>query len=149
MRLDQAQEKFVDILLVEDNPADVNMLQEILQDSRISNSLHVVKNGEEAMDFLHRRGEFAASPRPDLILLDIGLPKKGGLEVLGEIKGDPDLKRIPVIMLTASKKEEHLVEAYELHANSYLVKPMHLDQIYQMIKSIEDFWFSCVKQSAR
>ena len=144
------EEVFVaEILLVEDDPADVNLLQELFLESKIRNHLNVVSDGERAMDFLHKRGEFAAAPRPDLVLLDIGLPRKGGLEVLEEIKTDGDLKRIPVIMLTASKEEAHVLKGYNLHANSYIIKPAHLNQIFKVLKSIEDFWFSSVKLPPR
>jgi CheY-like chemotaxis protein len=149
MQHDKLEVIFIEILLVEDNPADVNMLREIFQESRISNNLHVVNDGELAMDFLYKRGKFAVSPRPDLVLLDIGLPKKGGLEVLAEIKGDPDLKRIPVIMLTTSKAEEDVFKSYDLHANSYITKPVHLNQLFEVVKSIEDFWFGIVKLPRR
>src|SRR6185369_2237804 len=111
---------FVEILLVEDNPADVNMLQESFLESKVANELHVVDDGEAALDFLHKRGEFATAPHPDLILLDLGLPKINGLEVLAEIKADPDLRHIPVIILTNSKAEEDIFKGYDLHANSYI-----------------------------
>ena len=149
MEPDKAEEKFIEILLVEDNPADVDMLQETFKESKIANNLHVVNDGELAMDFLHKRGEFAASPRPDLVLLDIGLPKKSGLEVLAEIKADPDLKRIPVIILTTSKSEEDILKSYDLHANSYITKPVHLSEFFEVVKSIENFWFSIVKLPPR
>ena len=149
MEHDHAEDMFIDILLVEDNPADVNMLREIFQESKIDNTVYVVNDGERAMDFLYQRGEFANSPRPDLVLLDIGLPRKGGLEVLAEIKGDPALKRIPVIMLTTSKAEEDILKSYDLHANSYITKPVHLDQFFEIVKSIENFWFGIVKLPPR
>lgn len=139
----------VQILLVEDNPADINMMQETLEDSRIANVLHVVTDGEDAMEFLRREGRFAAAPRPDIVLLDIGLPRKNGLEVLSEIKSDPILKRIPVIILTTSKAEEDILKSYELHANSYITKPVNLDGFLQVVKSIEEFWLWTVKLPPR
>ena len=149
MEPDKPMEMFVDILLVEDNPADVNLLRETFRESKIANNLHVVNDGERAMDFLHNRGEFAAAPRPDLVLLDIGLPKKNGLEVLAEIKTDPDLMLIPVIILTTSKAEEDIFRSYDLHANSYITKPVHLSEFFEVVKSIENFWFGIVKLPPR
>ena len=149
MEPDKPKGMFVDILLVEDNPADVNLLRETFRESKIANNLHVVNDGERAMDFLHNRGEFAAAPRPDLVLLDIGLPKKNGLEVLAEIKTDPDLMLIPVIILTTSKAEEDIFRSYDLHANSYITKPVHLSEFFEVVKSIENFWFGIVKLPPR
>jgi DNA-binding response OmpR family regulator len=142
-------ELFVEILLVEDNPADVNMMQETLRESKIANNLYVVSDGEQAMDFLHNQGDYAAAPRPDLILLDIGLPKKSGLEVLAEVKADLDLRQIPIIILTASKSEEDIFKSYDLHANSYITKPVHLSELFEVVRGIEDFWFSIVKLPPR
>jgi two-component system, chemotaxis family, response regulator Rcp1 len=149
MAPDKVEEIFVQILLVEDNPADVNLLEEVFLRSKIANNLHVVNDGDQAMDFLYKRGNFAASPRPDLVLLDIGLPRKSGLEVLAEIKGDPGLKRIPVVMLTTSKAEEDILKSYDLHANSYITKPVHLEQFFEVVKTIESFWFGIVKLPPR
>jgi two-component system, chemotaxis family, response regulator Rcp1 len=149
MIYDTKQETLINILIVEDNPADVNMLQEIFAESRIVNTMHVVNDGDRAMDFLYKRGKFVDSPRPDLVLLDIGLPRKGGLEVLAEIKTDPDLKRIPVIMLTTSKAEEDILKSYDLHANSYITKPGHLQQFFEIVKAIEAFWFGIAKLPPR
>jgi CheY-like chemotaxis protein len=149
MEPDKPKDEFVEILLIEDNPADVNMLQETFEESKIANRLSVVNDGERAMDFLHKRGDFAASPRPDLVLLDLGLPKKGGLEVLAEIKADPDLKRIPVIVLTTSKAEADILRSYDLHANSFITKPVHLSEFFEVVKGIEDFWFGIVKLPPR
>ncbi|BCS52242.1 response regulator [Geobacter sp. SVR] len=145
----QHEEKSVEILLVEDNPADVHLLQEAFQESRIANHLSVVKDGELAMDFLYHRGEYAAVPRPDLVLLDIGLPKKSGLEVLAEIKDDPGLRRIPVIMLTTSKAEADILMSYDLHANSFITKPVHLHELFEVVRQIEEFWFEIVKLPPR
>jgi two-component system, chemotaxis family, response regulator Rcp1 len=140
---------FVQILLVEDNPADVNMMQETLADSKIANTLDVVYDGERALQYLRREGAFAGAPRPDLILLDIGLPRMSGLEVLAEIKADPELKRIPVIVLTTSKAEEDIYKSYELHANSYITKPVDLDGFLKVVSAIEEFWFGIVKLPPR
>jgi two-component system, chemotaxis family, response regulator Rcp1 len=149
MELDNPREGSIEILLVEDSPADVNLLQETFQESKIVNRLNVVNDGERAMDYLYRRGEFAAAPRPDLILLDLGLPKKGGLEVLAEIKGDTDLRRIPVIILTTSQAEADILRSYDLHANSFITKPVHLSEFFEVVRVIEDFWFSIVKLPPR
>ncbi len=139
----------VEILLVEDNPADVHMLRETFEESKIANHLNVVTDGEMALDYLHRRREFAGSPRPDLILLDLGLPKKSGLEVLEEIKTDQELKSIPVIILTTSRAETDVLKSYELHANSFITKPVHLNELFEVVKRIEDFWFSIVRLPPR
>src|SRR6185369_8714715 len=140
---------FVEILLVEDNPADVNMLQESFLESKIANVLHVVNDGEAALNFLYKREEFADAHRPDLVLLDIGLPKKNGLEVLAEIKADPDLRRIPVIILTTSKADEDILKSYDLHVNSYITKPVHLSELFEVMKGIENFWFGIAKLPPR
>jgi len=142
-------ELFVEILLAEDNPADVNMLREILRESKIANNLSVVNDGDDAVDFLRKRGEYAAAPRPDLILLDIGLPRKSGLDVLAEVKADPDLRQIPIIVLTTSKAEEDIFRSYDLHANSYITKPVHFSDLFEVVKLIEDFWFGIVKLPTR
>lgn len=142
-------DRMINILLVEDSPADVNMMRETLEESDVDATLHVVSDGEEAMAFLHRQGKFAAAPRPDLVLLDIGLPKKNGLEVLSEIKGDPALRRIPVIILTTSKAEEDILKSYDLHANSYITKPVHLDGFLQLVRLLKEFWFGTVKLPPR
>ena len=136
--------KPLEILLVEDNPADVRLTQEAFRDGKIRNSLCVVKDGVEAMDFLLRRGKYADAVRPDLILLDLNLPRKDGREVLGEIKADPSLMRIPVVVLTTSKAEMDIVKTYDLHANCYVVKPVDFDQFIHVIHSIENFWLSAV-----
>ena len=141
--------RFVEILLVEDNPADVTMLRESFLESKVTNELHVVNDGEAALDFLYKRGEFADAHRPDLVLLDIGLPKKNGLEVLAEIKADPELRHIPVIILTTSAAEEDIFKSYDLHANSYIIKPVHLSELFEVMKTIEDFWFGIVKLPPR
>jgi CheY-like chemotaxis protein len=135
----------VDILLVEDNPGDVMLVEETLDDSRIRNRLHVVSDGEQAMEFVRRQGNHADAPRPDLILLDLNLPRKSGREVLREIKSDPDLKSIPVVVLTSSKSEEDVIKSYELHANAYISKPFDFQQFVKVMHAIEDFWFLIVK----
>jgi len=135
----------IEILLVEDNPGDVRLTQEALKEAKVLNDLHVVEDGVEAMDFLRRERNYADAPRPDLILLDLNLPKKDGHEVLAEVKGDPDLRRIPVVVLTISQDEQDILKTYDLHANCYITKPVDLDQFLTVVKSIEDFWLTIVK----
>ena len=135
----------IDILLVEDNPADVRLTQEALKEEKILNQLHVVGDGVEAMAFLRKEGRYAKAPRPDLILLDLNLPKKDGREVLKEVKSDPTLKTIPVVVLTISKAEEDIFKAYNLHANCYITKPVDLSQFLKVAKSVQDFWLTMVK----
>ena len=135
----------VEILLVEDNPSDIYLTRETLKDSRLLNHLSVVKDGEEAMAFLLREGEYAKATRPDLILLDLNLPKKNGLEVLAEVKTDKRLRRIPVVVLTTSSAERDILETYDLHANSYITKPVNLDQFSATVRAIEEFWFTIVR----
>jgi CheY-like chemotaxis protein len=137
--------KPIDILLVEDNPGDVRLTQEALKDAKVRNDLHVVRDGVEAMAFLRKQGVYKDVPRPDIILLDLNLPKKSGHEVLSEIKSDDSLKCIPVVMLTVSKDEEDIVKSYNLHANCFISKPVDLDQFLIVVKSIEDFWLTIVK----
>jgi len=135
----------IEILLVEDNPGDVRLTQEALKTNKLQVSLHTAEDGEKAMRFLHQEGEYSDCPHPDIILLDLNLPRKNGREVLAEIKNDPRLKRIPVVVLTMSKAEEDILDAYELHANCYIAKPIDLDQFVKVVKTIEDFWFTIVK----
>jgi chemotaxis family two-component system response regulator Rcp1 len=137
--------KLVEILLVEDNRGDADLAREALENSKIRNSLHVIEDGEAAMAFLRRIGKYADAPRPDLVLLDLNLPKEDGREVLAEIKADPDLKRIPVVILTISKEEEDILKTYNLHANCYITKPIDLHQFMKVVKAIEDFWLTIVK----
>jgi chemotaxis family two-component system response regulator Rcp1 len=137
--------KPVEILLVEDNPGDARLALEALKDSKIRNSLSHVKDGVEALAFLRQQGDYAAAPRPDLILLDLNLPRKDGREVLAEIKQDPDLMRIPVVILTISKDEEDVLKSYSLHANCFITKPIDLGQFMKVVRSIEDFWLTIVK----
>lgn len=136
--------KPVDILLVEDNPGDVDLAREALEGSKMKNRLHTVQDGIEAMAFLKRTGAYAQMPRPDLILLDLNLPRMDGREVLHEIKSDDDFKRIPVVILTTSKDEEDVLRSYNLHANCYITKPIDLGQFLKVVRSIEDFWLSIV-----
>lgn len=134
----------IDILLVEDNPGDVDLAREALGMGKLHNTLHVVQDGMAAMDFLHKTGKYAASPRPDLIILDLNLPKKDGRQVLAEIKADEGLKRIPVVILTTSSAEEDIIKSYNLHANCYITKPIDLKQFLHVVQSIEQFWLSIV-----
>lgn len=137
--------KPIEILLVEDNPGDVRLTREALKEEKICNQLHVAKDGEEALDFLLQRKGFAKAPRPDIILLDLNLPKKSGQEVLAEIKDNPDLRCIPVVILTTSEADEDILKAYENHANCYISKPVDLQKFMDIVKRIETFWFSIVK----
>lgn len=141
----EAGSRPIEILLVEDSPGDVRLTQEVLKEAKVCNQLHVVGDGAEAMTFLRREGKYANSSRPDLILLDLNLPKKDGREVLGEIKSDENLRRIPVVILTISKSEEDVLKSYNLHANCYITKPVDLDQFLKVVKSIEDFWLTIVR----
>jgi len=137
--------KMIEILLIEDNPGDVRLTKEALKECKIANKLHVALDGIEAIDFLYKKGKFNNSPRPDVILLDLNLPKKDGREVLAEIKQDKDLRRIPVVVLTTSKSQEDIIKTYNLHANCYISKPIGMVQFIKVVKSIGDFWFSIVK----
>ncbi|OGW54316.1 MAG: response regulator [Nitrospirae bacterium RBG_13_43_8] len=140
-----ARGKPIEILLVEDNPGDVRLIREALKEGKVRNTLHVVYDGVEAITFLRKQGEYSGMPRPDLILLDLNLPKKDGREVLAEIKADEDLKRIPVVVLTTSQSEIDILKSYNLHANCYITKPVDLEQFLEVVKSIEDFWLTVVK----
>ncbi len=135
----------IEILLVEDSSADVDLTREALEDAKVRNSLHVVRDGVEALAFLHREAPFGAAPRPDLILLDLNLPRKDGREVLAEIKDDSELRRIPVVILTTSEAEQDIVKSYDLHANCYVTKPVDLERFITVIRSIEDFWLAIVR----
>ena len=139
----------IEILLVEDSPADVRLTFEALKEEKIYNNLHVVTDGVEAIAFLRREGKYAKAVRPDLVLLDLNLPKKDGREVLKEIKSDDDLKAIPVVVLTVSKSEEDIVKSYNLHANCYINKPVDLNQFMKVIRSIQEFWLTIVKLPTR
>ncbi len=140
--------KPIEILMVEDNPVDVLVTREALKQGRILNNISVAEDGEEALDFLFRTGQFSAAPRPDLILLDLNLPKKDGREILAELKSNPDLRSIPVVILTTSQAEEDVLRSYDCGANCFIVKPVDLEQFTSTIRSVEDFWFSIVKLPA-
>ena len=135
----------IDILLVEDNAGDARLTVEALKEFKVSNQVSVVRDGVEALAFLRGLGAFAGAPRPDIILLDLNLPRKDGREVLAEIKDDPDLRRIPVVVLTTSQAEQDIVRAYNLHANCFITKPADLEQFLVVVRSIEDFWLTIVK----
>ncbi len=139
----------IEILLVEDNPGDVDLTREALETGKVANTLHVVGDGEAAMAFLRREGRYAGVPRPDLLLLDLNMPKKSGREVLAEIKNDEALKRIPVVILTSSKAEEDIFKSYNLHANCYITKPIDLNQFLKVVQAIKDFWLTVVKLPPR
>lgn len=134
----------IEILMVEDNPGDVRLTVEALKEGKVRNNFHTVADGEEALAFLRRQGPYAEVPRPDLVLLDLNLPKKNGREVLEEIKHDPDLKRIPVVILTVSQAEQDILKSYNLHANCYITKPVDLDHFLEVVRSIENFWLTVV-----
>jgi two-component system, chemotaxis family, response regulator Rcp1 len=142
---DQNLGKAIEILLVEDNAGDARLAQEAMKESKIHNGLHHIQDGVEAMDFLRKKGKYADAPRPDLVLLDLNLPKKDGREVLAEIKADENLKRIPVVILTISEAEEDILKTYNLHANCFITKPIDLDQFIKVVISIKDFWLTIVK----
>ena len=134
----------VEILLVEDNPGDYRLTQEALREGKVYNNLHWAQDGVEALEFLHQRGKYAGVPRPDIVLLDLNLPKKDGREVLQEIKSDESLKRIPVVVLTTSKAEEDVLRTYNLHANCYVTKPVDLEKFIVVVRSIDVFWLTVV-----
>lgn len=144
-----SQGRSIEILLVEDNPGDVRLTREVLATGRVLNNLHVVEDGQQAIAFLRREGKFAKAVRPDLILLDLNLPKKNGREVLADLKKDPRLRRIPIVILTTSDDEEDVLQSYDRHANSYIIKPVNLDQFIKVVRSIEGFWLTVVKLPPR
>lgn len=134
------------ILLVEDNEGDVRLIKEAFSESKINKHFSVAKDGEDALNYLYKKGQYSSNTiRPDIILLDINLPKKNGFEVLNQIKNDPELKRIPVIMLSSSSSEDHISKSYELNANCYVTKPVDFDEYSEVVKTIEDFWFDKAK----
>ena len=139
----------VDVLLVEDDPGDVVLIREAFEFNKVHNSLHHVSDGVEALDFLHQRGGHGGAPRPDLILLDLNLPRKDGREVLAEIKADRDLRTIPVVVLTTSEAEEDIVRSYDLHANAYVTKPVDFDRFIEVVRCIDDFFVTVVKLPRR
>jgi CheY-like chemotaxis protein len=135
----------VEVLLVEDNPGDVRLTREALKDARVPVRLSVASDGDQALAFLRRQGEHTSAPRPDLILLDLNLPRTGGREVLAQVKGDAALRRIPVVVLTSSQAEPDVAASYDLNANCYIIKPLDLDQFLRVVRAIEDFWLTVVK----
>ncbi|MFQ5901141.1 MAG: response regulator [Thermodesulfobacteriota bacterium] len=139
----------IEILLIEDNPADIRLTQEAFKDGKIQNNMTVAADGVEALAILHQEGKYADTPRPDIILLDLNLPKKDGLEVLKEIKTDEDLRPIPVVVLTTSKSEEDILKSYNLNANCYITKPVQLEDFLDVARSIEEFWLTIVKLPPR
>jgi len=139
----------IEILLVEDNPGDIRLTQEVLKEGKVQNTLSVVENGVQAISFLRKENEYQDAPTPDLILLDLNLPKKDGREVLLDIKNDPELKKIPVVVLTTSQAEEDILKVYDLNANCYISKPVDFGQFIDVVKSIENFWLSIVKLPTR
>ena len=141
--------KPVEVLLVEDNPGDVRLTREALKDSKVLNKLHVVEDGEAALAFLRQEGAYANAPRPDLILLDLNMPRKDGREVLSIIKADENLKQIPVVILTTSDSEEDILKSYNLNANCYVTKPVDFEKFIMVVKAIEEFWLTIVKLPSR
>ncbi len=139
----------IEILLVEDNPGDIRLTVEALKEGKVTNNLSVAKDGQEALDCLYRRGKFSSCPRPDLILLDLNLPRKDGREVLATIKTDRNLMRIPVVVLTTSKAEEDILKSYEHHANCYITKPIDIDDFLKVVRMTEDFWLTIVQLPTR
>lgn len=135
----------IEILLVEDSPGDVRLTREALSEAKVVNRLHVVEDGVEAMDFLKQRGSYSKAPRPDIILLDLNLPRMDGRQVLAAIKNDPDLKLIPIVVLTTSDAESDVLTSYDLHANCYMVKPVGISQFFEQVRSLEGFWLAAVK----
>jgi two-component system, chemotaxis family, response regulator Rcp1 len=135
----------IEILLVEDNPGDVKLTIEAFKEAKVLNNLHVAEDGVEAMAFLRHQGPYAGQPRPDIIFLDLNLPRKSGREVLAEIKGDPSLRRIPVVVLTTSQAEQDILSSYDLHANCFITKPVDLEQFFEVVRTVEGFWLSVVK----
>lgn len=140
----QHETRPIEILLIEDSPSDIRLTIEALKEAKVRNNLHVATDGVEAMNFLNKKDTYADRPHPDLILLDLNLPKKDGREVLAEIKKDPQLKRIPIVILTTSSSEEDILRAYDLHANCYITKPVDFDQFMKVIQTIEGFWLTIV-----
>lgn len=134
-----------EVLLVEDSPGDVRLTREALKEGKVRNNLSVVSDGVEAMEFLRREGKYQDAPRPDIVLLDLNMPRKDGREVLAEMKSDEQLKRIPVVVLTTSEAEQDILRTYDLHANCYLTKPVDLEQFISIVKSVEDFWLTIVQ----
>jgi CheY-like chemotaxis protein len=145
----QSRRPLVEILLVEDNPSDVILTQIAMRQCKIANNLQIARDGEEALQLLRGEGPFAGKPRPDLILLDLNLPRMDGRELLSVIKSDPGLRTIPVVVLTTSAEERDVVESYALHANAYIAKPIDMDQFVRVVKAVDDFWFGIVTLPGR
>jgi len=141
----QFQTHFIEILLVEDNEGDVELTREAFKESKVRNNIHVVNDGQAALDFIYRKPGYEDAVRPDVMLLDINLPRKDGKEVLKIVKNDPDLKHIPVVILTSSEAEKDIVKSYQLHANCYIAKPVTLESFMEVIRSVEEFWLGVVK----
>jgi CheY-like chemotaxis protein len=139
----------IQVLLVEDDPGDVLMTQEAFADNHVNNTLHVVSDGVSALDFLHKRGEYADVPTPDLILLDLNLPRMDGREVLAAVKGDPVLRQIPIVVLTTSEAEQDVLRSYELHANAYVTKPVEFDRFVEVVRQIDEFFVGVVRLPRR
>lgn len=137
--------KPIEILMVEDNPGDIRLTKEALRANKVRNNMSTALDGEDALAFLRKQGKYKSAPKPDLIILDLNLPRKNGMEVLKELKEDPVLKRIPVVILTTSRAEEDIIKSYDLHANCYVTKPVDLDQFMKVVRSVEDFWLEIVK----
>lgn len=135
----------IEVLLVEDDPGDILLTKEAFEDNKVRNNLQVVSDGEEAIAFLRRQGPYAQAPRPDLVLLDLNLPRKDGREVLQEVKADPDLRSIPIVVLTTSEADEDILRSYRLHANAYVTKPVDFDQFIRVVRQIDDFFVTVVK----
>ena len=145
MQREPSDARAIEVLLVEDDPGDVMMTREAFADYKIANNLNVVTNGEDAIAYLRKQGRFAGAPRPDLVLLDLNLPRRNGREVLRDVKGDPDLRRIPVVVLTTSEAEEDVLASYDLHANAYVRKPVDFDQFVAAVRAIDDFFITVVR----
>ena len=145
----EASPRPVQILIVEDNPADARLVREVMRDSKVLNEIHWVPDGVEALDFLYRRGKHAGAPRPNLIFLDLNMPRKDGRAVLAEVKADEVLRRIPVVVMTSSQAEEDVARAYDAHANCYIRKPIDFQQFHQVVKTLENFWFATVELPVR
>ena len=139
----------IDVLLVEDDPGDVVLIQEAFEDNKVRNRLHTVSDGVEALEFLRREGDYTDAPRPDLVLLDLNLPRKDGREVLAEVKGDEELQHIPVVVLTTSKAEEDVLRSYKLHANAYVTKPVDFERFIDVVRQIDEFFVTVVKLPPR
>ena len=139
----------IEVLLVEDDPGDVLLIREAFEDNKVANRLHVVADGVQALEFMRQSGEHAQAPRPDLVLLDLNLPRKDGREVLAEVKGDERLQQIPVVVLTTSKAEEDVLRSYKLHANAYVTKPVDFDRFIEVVRQIDEFFVTVVKLPPR